>query len=288
MPLLALGLLLVAAGLHATWNFLVKRAREKQVFTWLALLIGVACYLPVVVLNPIDLRAIWPFIVCSALVEAIYYFALISAYQYGDFSMIYPIARGTAPAFLLVWTALFLGERPRLFGVMGIILLALGLMLVGGNAWWVLRKQASLQSVSKNGLALALSVALCISIYTTIDGAAVRHVDPLPYVVVVMALTTILITPVILRRYGKTALAVEWRANWPRILMVGIFTLLAYILALFAYTMTRVSYAGAIREVSVVFAALIGWRYLHETFGAFRVAGSVLIFSGILLIALAG
>jgi drug/metabolite transporter (DMT)-like permease len=285
MPPLALGLLLVAAGLHATWNLLVKRAREKQVFTWLALLIGVVCYLPVLLLNPIDIRAIWPFIVCSALLEAIYYFALIFAYQYGDFSLIYPIARGAAPAFLLVWAALFLGERPRLFGVMGIILLALGLMLVGGNAWWALRKHATL---SKNGLALALCVALCISIYTTIDGAAVRRVDPLPYVVVVMSLTTLLISPIILRRYGRDALIVEWRTNWPRILMVGIFTLLAYVLALFAYTMTRVSYAGAIREVSVVFAALIGWSYLHEKFGALRLVGSVLIFSGILVIALAG
>ncbi|HLL80800.1 MAG TPA: EamA family transporter [Ktedonobacteraceae bacterium] len=288
MPPLALGLLLVAAVMHATWNLLVKRAREKQVFTWLALLIGAICYLPVVVFNPIDLRAIWPFIVCSALVEAIYYFALISAYQYGDFSLIYPIARGAAPAFLLAWTALFLGERPRLFGVIGIILLVLGLMLVGGNAWWELRKQASLRSVSKNGLALALSVALCISIYTTIDGAAVRHVDPLPYVVVVMSLATILLSPAILRRYGTSAVAKEWRANWPRILMVGIFNLLAYALVLFAYTMMRVSYAGAIREVSVVFAALIGWLYLRETFGALRVAGSVLIFSGILVIALVG
>ncbi len=285
MPPLALGLLLVAAGLHATWNLLVKRAKEKQVLTWLALITGIVFFAPFTLLRPIALASIWPFILGSALCEALYYLTLLSAYEHGDFSLIYPMARGTAPAFLLLWTALFLGERPRLFGVIGIALLVLGLVVVGGNAWWSLRKTTSL---STNGLALALGVALCISVYTTIDGAAVQRVNPLTYIVIVLALTTVLITPAILRRYGKAAIVVEWQANWPRILVVGICTLLAYTLALVAFTMTRVSYAGAIREVSVVFAALIGWRYLHESLGVSRTVGSILIFSGILVIAIAG
>ncbi|HLX55872.1 MAG TPA: EamA family transporter, partial [Ktedonobacteraceae bacterium] len=125
-------------------------------------------------------------------------------------------------------------------------------------------------------------------VYTTIDGAAVQRVNPLPYTVVVIALTTGIITPAMLLRYGKPAIVEEWRANWLRIALVGIFTLLAYILALKSYTIIRVSYAGAIREVSVVFAALLGWRLLNEELGAIRLVGSGLIFSGILVIALAG
>jgi drug/metabolite transporter (DMT)-like permease len=285
MPPMALGLVLLAAVLHATWNLMVKRAREKQVMTWLALVAGVLCYLPIVIAQPIDVLSIWPFILSSALVEAIYYLALISAYQHGDFSLVYPMARGTAPALLLIWTALFLGERPTLFGVLGILLLVLGLVIVGGRAWWSLRKTATLSS---NGLAIALGVALCISVYTTIDGAAVHRVNPLPYTVIVIALTAAIITPAILLRYGKTEIIKEWKSNWPRIILVGIFTLLAYILVLKAYTLTRVSYAGAVREVSVVFASLLGWRLLREEFGAARLAGSVCIFSGILVIALAG
>lgn len=285
MPPLALGLVLVAAVLHATWNLLVKRAREKQVMTWLALVVGVLCYLPIVIASPIDILSVWPFIVSSALVEAVYYIALISAYEHGDFSLVYPMARGSAPALLLIWTALFLGERPTLSGVLGILLLALGLVIVGGKAWWSLRKTATLHS---NGLAIALGVALCISVYTTIDGAAVHRVNPLPYTVIVIALTTAIITPAILLRYGRTAITDEWKSNWLRIILVGIFTLLAYILALKAYTITRVSYAGAVREVSVVFAAALGWKLLHEEFGAARLAGSVFIFAGILVIALAG
>ena len=285
MPPLAIGLVLVAAVLHATWNLLVKRAREKQIMTWLALVVGVLFYLPILLIQPIDVWSVWPFILSSALVEAIYYVSLISAYQHGDFSLVYPMARGTAPALLLIWTAVFLGERPRLFGVMGILLLVLGLMIVGGRVWWSLRKTATLSS---NGLALALGVALCISVYTTIDGAAVHRVNPLPYTVIVIALTTAIITPFILMRYRREGIVEEWKTNWLRIILVGIFTLLAYILALKAYTLTRVSYAGAVREVSVVFAALLGWKLLHEEFGLARVAGSACIFGGILLIALAG
>lgn len=284
-PLLAIGLLLVAAVLHATWNLLVKRAKEKQVMTWLALLVGVLLFFPIVIFRPIDILSIWPLVLSSALLEALYFIALLAAYKYGDFSLVYPMARGTAPALLLLWAALFLGERPTLPGIVGISLLVMGLIVVGGNAWWSLRKTASL---STNGLAIALGVALCISIYTTIDGAAVRRVDPLPYTVIVIALATAFMTPVFLTRFSKATIVREWRENWPRIIIVGIFSMLAYILVLTAYTFMRVSYAGAIREVSVVFAALLGWRWLHEEFGIARLVGSALIFAGILVIAFAG
>lgn len=286
MPLVALGFLLLAAALHATWNLFVKRAQEKQVMIWWALIVGVICYVPVIIVSTgVSLAAIWPFLLSSACVEALYYFLLIRAYQYGDFSLVYPIARGTAPALLLLWTLLFLGERPTLAGLIGIGLLVIGLMIVGGRAWWSLRKTTKL---STSGLGMALGTALCISVYTTIDGAAVRHTNPLPYTVIVIALTALMITPLILVRYGKAAIIAEWRANWLRIALTGIFTLLAYILALTAYTMTRVSYAGAIREISVVFGAFLGWRILNEEFGYVRLAGSICIFGGILVIALAG
>lgn len=285
MPLLALGLLLVAAVLHATWNLFVKLATEKQVMTWLALIVGALCYLPIVIISPRVPLSSWSFVLSSACFEGLYFIFLLSAYQYGDFSLVYPIARGTAPALLAVWAALFLGEPPRLFGIIGIALLVLGLMVVGGSAWWSMRKKAKL---STNALVLALGTACCISIYTAIDGAAVRHVDPLPYTVIVLALAAVLITPAILLRYGKGAILREVRVNWWRILLVGILTLLTYILVLEAYTLMRVSYAGAIRECSVVVGAFLGWRLLGESFGIIRLLGSILIFTGILVIAVAG
>ena len=285
MPVLALGLLLIAAVLHATWNLFVKRAKEKQVMTWLALLTGVLIYLPIVLLNPINVLSVWPFILSSAIMEALYYIVLIRAYENGDFSLVYPMARGTAPALLAVWAMLFLGERPTLPGAIGISLLVLGLVIVGGKVWWSLRKAARLSS---NALGMALAVALCISIYSTIDGAAVQHVHPLSYTVIVIALASLIIAPTVWLRYGKDAISAEWKANWLRIVLVGVFILLAYILVLQTFTIIRVSYAGAIREVSVVFAAFLGWKLLNEELGAIRLIGSGLIFAGILVIALAG
>ncbi len=285
LPLTALGLLLVAAVMHTTWNLLVKRAKEKQVFIWCSLAAGVILFIPWVWSSLFSIIPTWPFFLSSAVVEAIYYITLIRAYENGDFSLVYPMARGAAPAFLLIWATFFLGERPRLFGLIGIALLVFGLVMVGGKTWWTLRKTKGL---SKSALALALGVACCISVYTAIDGAAVRRVPPLPYTVLAIAFTLLFITPAVVLRYGSSAIIGEWRANWKGIILVGLFTLLAYILALKAYTIARVSYAGSVREISVVFAAFVGWRWLGESFGLIRLAGAVLIFTGILVIAFAG
>ena len=285
MPLTALGLLLAAAMMHTIWNLLVKRAKEKQVFIWCSLIVGIIIFSPLLLTSPLLLVTTWPYLISSALVEAIYYITLIRAYENGDFSLVYPMARGAAPAFLLIWATFFLGERPRIFGLIGIALLVFGLIIVGGKTWWTLRQTSGF---SKSALALALGVACCISIYTAIDGAAVHHVSPLPYTVLVIALAALFITPAVVKRYGNDAIANEWRANWLRITLVGLFTLLAYMLALKAYTIARVSYAGSVREISVVFAAFVGWRWLGESFGAIRLVGAMFIFAGILVIAFAG
>ena len=285
MPLTALALLLVAAMMHTTWNLIVKRAKEKQVFTWWALLVGSVCFVPILAQAPPFPIRIWPYVTISALVEAIYFIILTRAYEHGDFSLVYPMARGSAPAFLAIWAALFLGERPRPYGVLGIALLVLGLIGVGGKAWWSLRKTSTL---SKSAVGLALSVACCISIYSVIDGAAVHITAPAPYTVLVIGLSAAFVAPVVLTQFGHHTIVAEWRTNWLRIVIVGILMLLSYMLVLLVYSIARVSYAGAIREISVVFAAFVGWRWLSEDFGLMRLVGAIFIFAGILVIAIAG
>jgi drug/metabolite transporter (DMT)-like permease len=285
MPLTALGLLLLAASLHAMWNLLVKNARQKQVFTWWALVVGAICFAPLLILTRAFPLQVWPLVICSALVEAVYYITLTRAYEHGDFSLVYPMARGAAPAFLVLWAILFLGERPRLAGFAGLALLVLGLIIVGGKTWWSLRKTAKL---STSGLALALSVAFCISIYSVIDGAAVRMVSPLPYTVLVLSLANAFFTPLVLLRYGRRAVVFEWRTNWLRIIIVGILAFASYMLVLVSYTIAPVSYAGAVREISIVFAAFMGWRWLREDLGLLRILGASVIFVGILIIAIGG
>jgi drug/metabolite transporter (DMT)-like permease len=288
MSPVALGLLLLAAAIHAGWNLLVKRAGEKLIFTWWAMLTGTLCFAPLLFLSqPLPVRVL-PYVLSSATVEALYYLALTRAYSIGDFSLVYPLARGSAPAFLLIWTTLFLGEHPRPMGYVGLSLLILGLIIVGSSTLWAQRNKATIKTVSIKAILVALAVACCISIYSTIDGAAVQIAPSTPYTICIMGVSVVFTTPGILFYHGKRTVAVEWRANWPRILIAGIAMLLTYMLVLYAYTLSQVNYAGSVREISVVFAALAGWLWLGEKFGPLRITGSAIIFAGILVIAVAG
>lgn len=285
MPLSALGLILVAAITHAGWNLFLKQAKQKLVFMWWALVVGTIGFTLLLPTSPLLPFRIWPYAISSALAEAGYYFALTWAYDIDDFSLIYPLARGAAPALLVLWATLFLGEHPQPTGLLGIAMLVLGLIVVGSGG--ILSRQGKTR-FSIKGILAAFCAASCISIYTAIDGAAVRFVSPIPYTVLLFFLSVILVAPAVLWRYGRRVVITEWHANWPRIILVGILSVAAYILVLQAYTIARVSYAGSVREISVVFAAFIGWRWLGESFGAVRTIGAILIFTGILIIAVAG
>ena len=192
---------------------------------------------------------------------------------------------GAAPALLALWSFLLLHETPRTTGVVGLGILLLGLLVVGSSAWWTRKEHATPGATS---IVLALLVAFCISAYSVSDGAAVKFTDPAGYTVLETALTALFITPLTFKRYRWAALINEWQAQWPIITLIGVLTIFTYILVLIAYSLAPVSYAGAIREVSVVFAALIGWFWLGEKLGPFRAIGTAVIFVGILVIAVAG
>jgi len=285
MPIEALLLVFLSAILHTWWNYFVKTVREKQIFTWWTLAVGCVFYIPLIALNwPIP-SAVWPYVAGSALAEAIYFIVLIRAYQYGDFSLVYPVARGAAPAMLTVWAMLFLGERPEPGGFTGLAVLISGLTLVGSAG--LLSRRTSLR-VGIGELLPALVISFWISVYSVLDGAAVRIMAPAGFAGLVLALTALLLSPVIVSRHGFQAIAAELRLNWVRILAVAFMMLLTFILVLEAYRIGKVSYVAATREISVILASLVGWRLMKEEFGKIRTAGAVLIFLGILLIAITG
>lgn len=283
MSPIALALLLVAAAMHTGWNLLIKRSAHKQIFAWWSLSAGVLCFAPLLLWSTPPPGTVWPYLVTSAVVEAFYFIALTRAYQQADFSLVYPLARGTAPALLVLWAVLFLGERPTPAGWAGLALLIVGLLIVAGPTGW-----AGRGAWGKNGVLTALAAAVCISVYGAIDGAAMRLAEPMPYLIVLLGLTAALTAPAVMAYYGREALIAEWRAHWPRIVSAGVLSMAAYGLVLQAYVLAPVSYAGAVREIGVVFAALVGWRWLGEAFGPIRTAGATLIFLGLVLIALKG
>lgn len=281
MSPLALALLFAAAGLHATWNLLVRTAEDRLAFTWWALVTVSPLAVPVLLAGP-ALRGVWPFALASAALEAGYFATLAVAYGRGDFSLVYPIARGTAPLLLTAGAVLFLGERPGALGLAGLAILAAGLAVIGGIGI------AGSGRARSAGLGWALAVALFIALYSLVDGAAVRRFPPAPYTILVFALTAGLAAPPLFYLRGARAVLAEGRRSWRRIPLVGGFSLLSYILVLRAYRIAPIAYAGAVREVSVVLAALAGWRLLGEGFGLSRLLGALLVFAGILLIAFAG
>jgi drug/metabolite transporter (DMT)-like permease len=140
----------------------------------------------------------------------------------------------------------------------------------------------------RSGILVALGVALCTSVYSLIDGIAVRRAAPAPYQVAVLGLTGLFLAPRALLRFRPRLLLAEFRRQWARIVAAGVLMMLAYTLVLRAYEVERLAYAGAVREVGVVLAALVGWRWLGESFGPRRVAGASAVFLGIMVLALFG
>ena len=241
-------------------------------------------FMPVLFFTGLPPREIWPFAFISAALEAAYMLTLSLAYKNSDFSLVYPMARGTAPAFLLLWSLLFLHEKLTGWGLVGLVMIISGLILTGTSS--LIQNRRNLPNIK--GIAAALITAFLISVYTFVDGIAVKRAPALPYGLLMFTLIPVWSTPVVLRRYGWSQVMGEWKVQPGRFLITGFLGVLAYLIALYAYSFAPISYSGAIREVSVVLGALAGWYFLGEKLGPVRVIGAFIIFAGILVIALFG
>ena len=194
------------------------------------------------------------------------------------------MARGAAPAFIAAWSFLFLRESLKTGGVIGLAFIIGGLVIIGVNAL----TQAHVTRVHFKGVAVALFIALLISIYSTIDGSAVKNGYALPYVMAMFALVPFVISPFVFRQYGWARIRDALVKQPVRVPLAGVLGVLAYLMAVFAYSIAPLSYAGAVREVSVVFGALAGWWLLKERMGGARVFGALVIFAGVFMIAVFG
>lgn len=273
------GALLGSAVIHAVWNLLLKTTPHRRPVVWWALIVTNLCCAVILIARPHSVAPVWPLLLVSAVLEASYYLILTAAYKVGDFSLVYPVARGTAPGLLAVWAILVLSERPSAFGVIGILLIAVGIGVVGWSG-----------RIGKPSKALALSLLLAavISVYSIVDGVAVRRVDPVDYTAAMFFVVTLLLTPVLMGQEGWARIRGVLTLAPLRILAIGVMQLAGYLIVLWVYARASVSYGGAIRESSILVGALLGWRFLGEPFGGRRVAGALVIVAGVLLIALRG
>lgn len=295
MLLTSLLLLLSAAALHAVSNAFLKQARDKLAFAWWML--GVFCVLgaPLVFFTGAVPAAGWEVAILSGLLEAVYFITLGRAYTHGDLSVVYPVARGSAPLFLLLWASLFLGEKPSPAGLAGILSIVAGLYLI--NLPSIHQWSRPLTGFKTPATRWALLTGVLISAYTAIDKVGVRYFSPAVYLYFVLLVCWIALSVQWFNRERRMALAEEiqrdpeisaWQSRPVFICGSALLGTTAYTLVLAAMKLSPVSYVGPVREVSVILGAWIGVRFMRERGGSLRIAASVLVALGILLIAIKG
>jgi drug/metabolite transporter (DMT)-like permease len=273
MPVSALLLALAAAVVHATWNLLLSGTEDTHSASAVALVVGTLVFVPVAVIGWRFQSAALPYVAASSALELIYLVLLATAYSVAAMGFVYPIARGSAPVLVLVAGAVVTGARVSGLAAVGVLLVAVGIVLVRGVH----------QAARPRDLALALSVGTCIAAYTLVDKRGIVHAGPVAYLEVVFGLTAIVYVFGVWRVRGGPALraAVSWKTA-----LAGVGFFGAYALTLAALRLAPAASVAAVRESSVVMAAAalaIGGR---EEMGPARFAGAVVVVAGIALISL--
>jgi drug/metabolite transporter (DMT)-like permease len=290
MTALSLALLVLAAVLHALSNALIKLSRDKLAFTWWMLTASTIIGLPLIFFVGQPQPIGWLIVIVSGLIEAVYFITLTRAYSLGNLSQVYPLARGSAPLFVLLWALLFLSERPSPIGVGGIFLVVVGLYLV--NLPSIADWKRPLLGFRSPAAHWALMTGLLISIYSAVDKVGVRYIDPLPYLYVFLVVAWLALTAQWLNVDRRAALRAELQPDLKRNVLrasaVAVLGSGAYALVLVALQLSPVSYVSPVRELSVVIGAWIGVRYLGEVGGRLRVFAALLVALGISVIALGG
>ena len=265
-----------AGALHASWNAMVKQVSDRlMAFAW----IGIASTIggcSALLVTGLPYRAAIGFAIASAVIHVAYDLALMNSYKLGAFNQTYPIARGTSPLLVAVGAYFLAHEHLGPAAVLGIATLAAGLMSLAFSAGRLTRQDAP-------AVGAAILTGLTIACYTIVDGLGVRRAgDPWAYTALLFALQG----PPLALMAAVRRPAVSWRerATAQRGLAAGILSVLAYGVVLWAQTKAPLAEVAAIRETSVVFAALIGMAALGEEFGKRRVAAAVVIATGIVLI----
>ena len=272
---------LCAACTHASWNTLVKIGNDPLMTGAVLNIATTAIAIALVPFVGFPDPGTWPYLIGSVITHTGYFICLINGYRVGDLSFVYPLARGSGPIYAAILTYFVVGEALSPTGIAAVIIICtaiLSLTFVGGR----------ITESGKAPVLLALGTGMFIGSYTLIDGMGVRVADvPLNFIVWVFVLHGFPIIALAFWQRRET-LQTSLAANWKRGALGGAFGFIGYALVLWAMATNPIALVSALRETSVIIAALIGTKILGEPFGRPRVAAAFAVACGIALLQATG
>lgn len=271
-------IILSAALLHAVWNAIVKTATDRTTTLGLVALGHVIPGAVMVVVLPLPELESLIYVALSTVIHFGYFYMLGQAYKHGDLSVVYPIARGIVPALVALWAMIFAGELLPLQAWIGIVVIALGIQL---SSWKALRS-----GMDRTALLFALGTGFCISLYSLVDGLGVRLSGNTLSYWAWGALGHLFIAGFIGLRRRHHLHQIPSKV-WLLGICGGLVSMMAYGLVLYAKNFAPLGAVSALRETSVIFAALIGFVFLKEGNWLRRLGAAVLMAVGVALIGLA-
>ena len=287
MSATALLIVLFAAFTHATWNLAAKRAGGGLPFVWLGCALGLAFYAPAVIAywlwrDPALSATALLVMLGSGIIKTIYSLLLQRGYRTGDFSLIYPLARGTGPLFSTIAAIIIFGERPSALALAGGGIIVASVFYLTGGADMLHQSRAHL----RNAISFGFATGLCIATYTVWDqrGVSHLHIPPLLYDCGTSIVMFGLLAPVAWQRRDEVVR--EWREHKWHAAAVGGLGAVGYVLILTAMSFTPVSYIAPAREISIVIGAFFGAKFLKEAEGKRRLVAAAGMTVGLLALAL--
>jgi drug/metabolite transporter (DMT)-like permease len=288
----AFALVILAGFIHAVWNIAAKKAGGDARFVFLSNIFVALIWAPLGLWMawhevPLWTWREWAFVVLSGVIHTVYYVTLLRGYRMADLTVVYPVARGTGPLLASVGAIILLGERISVVGVLGIVGVAVGVFLIAGGPRLLRSAQDPAQQERLfTGLRYGAITGVLIATYTVVDGYAVKMLLLTPILLDYMSnfVRLALLTPVVLR--DRAAAVQAWATQWKYALLVGAVSPVSYVLVLYAAQQAPLSHVAPAREVSMLFAALIGGRLLAEGDTALRLIGALAIAGGVIALAL--
>ena len=268
-------LVLFSAILHAMWNSMASKYKNKNV-SIAAIVYGhvPACIVAVIIL-PMPSAESFPYIILSALIHQGYQNFLLTAYQTGKFTTVYPVARGFGPLVATVISIIFFGVYLKIFTLLSILLISAGVIFIGLFSRSVLKNYKILYT--------SLATGLFIGIYSVVDGYGARlSMSAISYMSWVFIFSALFFPIALKFRKQKNILRKTLTEGRFIFWVGGFFSYIAYVITVWAFTKAPIPMVSALRESSIIFAIFIGYFYLKEKISLYKILSILLIFAGVI------